>query len=287
MKKAWLWIFLVGVGLFFGSDYALQLTDNPNFFPTVIMLGAFVVPLTFVVFFYEHVRDRDIPVLVLGVCFIVGGALGIIAAGFLEWAVLKEASIVGFFSVGLIEEITKLIFPIALFLGWRFRHQADGLLFGITAGMGFAALETMGYGVAALIDSQGDPAAVEQVLLIRGLLSPLGHAAWTGIICAVLWGQRAKFGHIAINLKVIGAFVLAVFLHIAWNIVGLFGFFNNIAYAGMLVIGGISVGTLLLLYRGARKNPAVPVALEGLIDLAPSTELVPELVPVMVEKNLE
>ncbi len=284
MKKAWFWILLVGVGLFFGAYFALQLTDNPNFFPTVIMLGAFVVPLSYVALFYEHVHDRDIPVVLLGVCFIVGGALGIIAAGFLEWAVLKEATLTGFFSIGLIEEVTKLIVPVALFLGWSYRHQADGLLFGITAGMGFAALETMGYGVTALIDSQGDPAAVEQVLLVRGLLSPLGHAAWTGIICAVLWGQRAKLGHIAINLRVISAFVLAVFLHIAWNIVSLFGSFNSIAYAGMLIVGGISLGTLLLLYRGARKIPAVPVSLEGLIELAPP-ELMPEAVPVIVDSS--
>jgi RsiW-degrading membrane proteinase PrsW (M82 family) len=140
------------------------------------LLGAFVVPLTFVAYFYEHVCDRNIPVLVLGVCFVVGGALGIITAGVLEWAVLKEASLIAFIGVGAIEEITKLIFPIALFIGWRYRHQADGLLFGITAGMGFAALETMGYGLTALMDSDGDPGAVQQVLLVRGLFSPLGHA---------------------------------------------------------------------------------------------------------------
>ena len=144
----------------------------------------------------------------------------------------------------------------------------------------------MGYGVVALIDSQGDPGAVQQVLLIRGLLSPLGHAAWTGIICAVLWGQRAKFGRIAFNLKVIGAFCLAVFLHTAWNIVSLLGSFTSVAYIGMAVVGGISLGALLLLYRQARRIPAVPVGLEGLIALAPQ-ELLPEAVPVVIDSSAD
>jgi hypothetical protein len=105
----------------------------------------------------------------------------------------------------------------------------------------------------------------------------------------VLWGQRAKFGRFPINLKVIGAFILAVFLHTAWNIVSLFGFFNAIAYAGMLIVGGLSLGLLLLQYRQARKVPAVPVALEGLIELAPPPELLTqgtlEPVPVTVESS--
>ncbi len=105
----------------------------------------------------------------------------------------------------------------------------------------------------------------------------------------MLWGQRAKFGRFPINLKVIGAFILAVFLHTAWNIVSLFGFFNAIAYAGMLIVGGLSLGLLLLQYRQARKVPAVPVALEGLIELAPPPELLTqgtlEPVPVTVESS--
>jgi len=60
--------------------------------------------------------------------------------------------------------------------------------------MGFAALETMGYGLVALIRSQGDVGVLEEVLLIRGLLSPVGHATWTGLICAVLWHKREQTG---------------------------------------------------------------------------------------------
>jgi len=62
----------------------------------------------------------------------------------------------------------------------------------IAAGMGFAALETMGYGLVSFMQSRGDILILQQVLLIRGLLSPAGHAAWTGFVCAVLWRERER-----------------------------------------------------------------------------------------------
>jgi protease PrsW len=52
--------------------------------------------------------------------------------------------------------------------------------------MGFAALETMGYGFVTLLASRGNLALLEEALLARGLASPAGHAAWTGLVCAVL-----------------------------------------------------------------------------------------------------
>jgi hypothetical protein len=53
-------------------------------------------------------------------------------------------------------------------------------------GVGFAVLETMGYGFTTLVRSHGDLPYVEAVLLIRGLASPGGHATWTGLAIA-LW----------------------------------------------------------------------------------------------------
>ena len=254
MKLNWLWTLLVGVGLFFITDATMQSTGNPNFFPTVIMLGSFVVPITFITFFYEHIRDRDIPLAVLGGTFLLGGAIGTIAAGLLEYSTLTSSSVASLFGVGFIEESAKLIVPLILFISWKYRHQADGLLFGVTVGMGFAALETMGYALVTLIQSQGDVSAMNQVLLVRGLLAPAGHGAWTGIICAVLWRERAKAGKITINAWVIGAFVLAVLLHSLWDIVNSQDS-NIVVYGGMMILAVVSLGVLLKLYMDARKEP--------------------------------
>jgi hypothetical protein len=38
----------------------------------------------------------------------------------------------------------------------------------------------MGYGLAAFLNNNGSVGALEATLLVRGLVSPVGHAAWTG-----------------------------------------------------------------------------------------------------------
>ena len=82
--KPWLQILVIGIILFVATEQALRITGNLNYFPTVILLGSFVVPVAFVTYFYEHVMHREISLLLLTTCFLVGGILGIIAAGLLQ-----------------------------------------------------------------------------------------------------------------------------------------------------------------------------------------------------------
>ncbi len=256
IRRRWFQIFLGGVLLFILTDQALRITNNPNFFPTVILLGAFVIPVTFITYFYEYVRDRDISQPLLTTTFLVGGVLGLAAAGLLEFGTLQSLSIPGLFGVGLIEESAKLIFPVAMYAGWRYQHEADGLLFGIAAGMGFAAFETMGYGLTTLIQSGGNVGVLEQVLFFRGFLSPAGHAAWTGFICAILWHERQKKGHITVNFNVIGAFIIAVILHSLWNIISSIGrlvpALTFIALIGNIVVAAIGLTLVSWRFREAR-----------------------------------
>lgn len=159
--------------------------------------------------------------------------------------------------VGLVEEGAKLIFPMVQYVRWKYRTEADGLLFGVAAGMGFAALETMGYGLVALIQSQGNIGVLEQVLLIRGLLSPAGHAAWTGLVCAVIWRERERKGRGLLSIPVIGAFILAVVLHTLWDTVNSLGGPTAtqfiIVILGNIAIAGISLTLLIRRMREAKR----------------------------------
>jgi len=253
----WLQILIIGILLFIGTEETLRITKNPNFFPTVVLLGAFVVPTAFVVYFYDHVKHREISPGLLTTSFVVGGVLGVIAAGFLEYGTLTHLSIVALFGVGLIEESVKLIFPLMMYIGWRYRHEADGLLFGIAAGMGFAALETMGYGMVTFVQSKGDFNILRQLLLVRGFLSPAGHAAWTGFVCAVLWREREKQGHTTFNSAVWGAFILTVILHALWDIVNSLGGQSATQFmvitGGNIGIAGISLTLVIRRYREAKR----------------------------------
>ena len=55
------------------------------------------------------------------------------------------------------------------------------------------------------------------MLLLRGIMSPAGHMAWTGIAATALYAA-AESGWTGRKLGgFVGAFVLAVALHTAWD----------------------------------------------------------------------
>jgi len=215
-KRAWFWALISGLALFFVTELVLRVTGDANLIPTVLLLGAFVIPVTFIIYIYGYEPVKDVPLPTVAFSFLWGGVIGVLAAVLLEYETLKSLNFPGLLGVAVIEEAVKLIFPLILYAQGRYRKEAHGLLFGVTSGMAFAALETMGYGLVALIQSQGSIVALEDVLLVRGLLSPAGHAAWTGLVCAVIWRER-KRGRSILNRAVIGAFVLAVALHFLWD----------------------------------------------------------------------
>ncbi len=257
-KKTWFQILIVGVLLFIGSEQALKYTANIHFVPTVLLVGSFAVPLTLVAYFYsgERALDRlihpDTPLIPVVMCFFIGGVVSVIVAGFLEYQAYLNLSILGLFGVGLIEEAAKMIFPLGLYLNRRYRSEMDGLLFGIASGMAFAALETMGYGLVALIDSQGKISSLEEVLLIRGLLSPFGHSAWTALICASLWRARNITGK-TFNAGVVWTYLFVVFLHFLWNVSGSSS--NPVfSFTGFFILGAVSLWLVIARWNEAKRS---------------------------------
>jgi RsiW-degrading membrane proteinase PrsW (M82 family) len=251
VKRGWFLVFIVGLALFFVAEEVLLVTANPHFIPTVILLGAFLVPLTFVTFIFEYEPVKDVPLPTIIVCFLWGGIIGLAAAGLIEYATLKTLSFGSLLLVAAIEETVKLIFPLVLFFRGRYRKEADGLLFGVSSGMAFAALETMGYALIGLINAQGSISALQDILFVRGLLSPAGHAAWTGIMGAVIWQQRARGRSIA-NGVVFGTFLLIVILHALWDLFDLL----PPQSASLSITGNVAVAliSVLLLIRRIRES---------------------------------
>ncbi len=220
VQQTWFRVLFIGLVLFGITDAALRITENPNLVPTVILLGAFLVPITFVIYLYQRFHHREFPVNLLAVTFMFGGVVGIVVAAVLEWGTLRTLSPLSLLGVGAIEESAKLLFPIFIFLRGKYRHEVDGILIGIACGMGFATLETMGYSLVSLINTHGSVGALDGTLLVRSLLSPAGHAAWTGYVCAVIWLEREKARHPILNGTVLSAFVLVVLLHTSWDVFG-------------------------------------------------------------------
>lgn len=219
-KWAWLPVLAVGLGLYFLVQGTLVDTGNVNYVPAMILLGAVVVPLSFLTFVAGRTGEWQIGPFVLGIAALFGGVVGIVAAGRLEFDTLRGLGTSSLIGIGLIEESCKLIVPVLILL-WQWRQGTvrvgDGLLIGVAAGMGFAALETMGYAFTALLASQGNIGDVEETLFLRGLTSPAAHMAWTGLVCGALWAAVAARWSVAATVRLVVTFVLAVALHALWD----------------------------------------------------------------------
>jgi RsiW-degrading membrane proteinase PrsW (M82 family) len=241
-RWAWIPVLVVGALLYLLVERALISTGNINFVPSLLLLGAFVVPIASVTFVYGRPAPWTVRVPGIACAFLFGGVIGTVVAGNLEFKTVVDLGALPTVAIGLSEEAAKLIMPFAVFFFLRHRTPADGLILGVASGMGFAGLETMGYGLVAMLQTGGDLPSIDQLLLFRGILAPAGHGAWTGAASAALY--------LALTSKRLGAwyrfvaiFLLVVALHSLWD--GLDGMW---AYT---VIGLLSLGLLFHEYRAA------------------------------------
>ena len=155
---------------------------NSNFLPAMIMLAAFAVPVTILIFFFEINVFRNIPFYKVMKYFVWGGGLSLILA-ILFFSLDFNTDISTYFGammVGLIEEVAKAAIVAAfLFKSKKSNYILDGLLIGAAVGAGFAAFETAGY-ILRFGLNNGLQTMLE-VIKFRGFLAPGGHVAWAAI----------------------------------------------------------------------------------------------------------
>lgn len=253
---SWIRVFLVGITVYFLSLVIMIFTGNSNLFPTVVMIGNFLVPITFVSFFYGHRHLSKLTLPTTALTFFYGGLLGVLASSILEPIFIQQLTPITFLTVGVIEESAKILGVLVIARRMRHNSEMDGLIMGAAAGMGFAALESMGYVFTAFVMSGGSLTATVMVTLVRGILSPLGHGVWTAILASVLFRESGQ-EHFRINWKVILAFLTVVVLHALWD-----GFPGVVAavlspgvdvFIAQSLVGGLGLLLLWIRWRDARR----------------------------------
>jgi RsiW-degrading membrane proteinase PrsW (M82 family) len=228
-RNAWVRVLLTGFLLYIISIVLVISTRNPNLFPTMILLGNFLVPVTFVAYLYEHQQISAIKLPQLAVSFLLGGVVSVFGAALLE-PLLISGTKLNFaiaLQIGLIEEIAKIL--AVMFVAQKMRHNSElnGLLLGAAVGMGFAALESMGYAFSTFLEvfakalEAGAPQifsllATIGVTALRSLLAPFGHGVWTAILSAVLF-RESRANRFQINFSVITTYILVALLHGIWD----------------------------------------------------------------------
>lgn len=254
--SSWWRVLLTGLLFYVTTLGALILTRNPILFPTVVMVGSFMIPITYVAFFYDrrHLSRLTVPKIAQG--FIYGGLLGVLAASLLEPLFIRRLDFATAFGVGLIEEFVKILGILVIARHMRHDAEMDGLLLGVAAGMGFAALESNGYAFTSFLRSQGSLSVTVFVMLLRGVLSPIGHGTWTAILTSVLF-RESRAGHFRFNSKVVGAYLTVSILHGLWDglpgaITALFGPGLDV-FAGQALVGMIGFFILWRRWREAKR----------------------------------
>jgi RsiW-degrading membrane proteinase PrsW (M82 family) len=216
--RQWLRFFLIGLLLWVASVAVTFWTGNVNLLPTVILLGSFLVPVTFVVYAFQRHADQVVTAQHIFAAFVYGGILGTLGASILEAEFLDRPSASTYFGVGLVEEAVKLA---ALWLlAWRLPRYTmrDGIVLGAATGFGFAALESAGYAFNALFTMEGlSLQNLVETEVLRGLLTPVGHGLWTAILGGILFRTAARTGRLRLSGTLVGWYLLVALLHTLWD----------------------------------------------------------------------
>jgi RsiW-degrading membrane proteinase PrsW (M82 family) len=248
----WWAVFLIGLTLWGAAVGSVFVTGDVIILPTVFLLGSFLVPVTAVAWYLDHDPSPALSPNRILAAFLVAGVLGLLAAAFLEHWLVYGPGLRGNLKVGLIEEFVKGVAIVVLAMGLGSYTRRTGMVLGATVGFGFAALESSGYALAALIVVQGQHLTLsfsDVVIteLARGVLAPFGHGLWSAILGGVIFYAFRK-GRIWLSWSVLLGYLGVSLLHGAFDIFG--------TVPAYVVIS--TIGIVPLVYLWLRQDRGLP-----------------------------
>ena len=232
--------------------------ENPNLIPGLIVLGSFAVPFSLVIFFFEMNARKNVSFSLAIKAFFVGGTLSLITSLFM-FQVTTSLGLgwLGASVAGIAEEIGKILAVIIVVRSARYGYILNGLLFGAAVGAGFAAFESAGYALTALLSGVIANSIVNAETIMKTLagaeagqipellaaimgaimsksIAPMfdsiltrawltgfaGHVLWTGMAAGALWhdkGSRHFAWSMLLDYRFLRIFVIAVACHMVWN----------------------------------------------------------------------
>lgn len=216
------WVFfrmlVLSIVVYFLFWFSFKEFGNINLVPGLIIMGAFAIPFSTLIFFMEVNVLRNISICQIAKSLCFGGVISLIVSLFLFRWTNALGELLGPSVAGIVEESGKLLTVIFLAANKkRYIYKLNGLLLGAAVGTGFAVFETAGYALASGLNDVGE---MGNVLVLRGLLSPFCHIVWTAIATEALWRVKGKakfsFGMLA-DAKFLRLFADPVVLHMIWN----------------------------------------------------------------------
>ena len=267
--------------------------NNISSLSNILIIGSFAVPLASVVLFFELNVRRNVSLYQVIRLIFMGGILSLVLSTFFfevkPWMMTTfgvpetwSASL-----AGPIEETAKLAVVLLMIRGTRYRYILNGMLFGAAVGVGFAIFESAGYAlyhfltafalsvgngavklsqaghlnmatfmgrvfVGGIEDSFG---ALDRLIVLRGILAPVGHVAYSAIAVGAMWrirGGRPFSLPMLWDFRFVSLFVIAVALHFFWNSPLLVC--DGIPWAKVAIVAGVEWVVLgIMIFLGLRQ----------------------------------
>lgn len=193
------WVMLAGVVLVVGVGAG-------RYAPIAIVLAAALLPVLYLIYFYDVEVYEDAPLTVIVGTFVAGAVLGAaLSLGFYRTILAQRP--LGFhaglstsyiLTTGVITPllglVAALIGPVALFLARglkaRFDDILDGMVFGVASGLGFAAAQSVVNSwqiITGPLQRAGGALDWALPALQDAIITPIIYAAAAGMVCAALW----------------------------------------------------------------------------------------------------
>ena len=250
---------------YLGQLFVLRQFGNPLVLPGMLMMGSLAMPLTVAVLFFELNVPRNISFHRVLMLVSAGGVLSILIS-LIGFDVSNLSSVFGPPAAGVVEEAGKLLAVLIIAGKGNKRYILNGCLLGAAVGAGFAAFESAGYAFMALLQRSArgslvlDVGSMADSILLRGLLAPFGHGAWTAITAGALWRagvrHRSKWDALT-NRAFLRTLGLAMALHAAWNLsAGVGGVIGLAGYAAVALVTWYVV--FAIVQQGLRQGTCRP-----------------------------
>ena len=205
--KPWLFVRVILVGLLFGllSYFMGEFLGHILGKFLLFSLGALIMPIGVLTFFWEISIPRDIPIYRVAEIFLLGGMMSLI------FTLLLPSFDGPALLAPLTEEPGKVI-ATAIFISiLDSKYIFDGLLIGAAVGAGFSAFENIYY-----VMTYGDV----ELLIFRSIFVIGGHVTWAAIEGGALMiakgAEKLKAKHF-FNPTFLGYLALTMLLHGLWN----------------------------------------------------------------------
>jgi RsiW-degrading membrane proteinase PrsW (M82 family) len=213
-----------------------------------LLLVSLLPGILWVYFFYRKDRYEPEPARLIVKAFIYG-ALAVIPVGIIELPFADQITggnnlvrllLLSILVIGLTEEFFKLFVVAYGFYNLdEFNEVVDGIIYSISAGLGFAVVENLLYTVVFGY----------QVGMVRALITTLVHASFSGIAGYYLGLAKMKKGSEV--LLILGGLVQVVILH---------GIYDFLIVGNLISMGGVFVvvtGLYIYLIRLIKKANAL------------------------------